>query len=520
MIRKITFKTSDTIVTRIFTSELQENSQNYSNTPDPIRDRKSSKRRKKRENLKRAKTFDNKKDSKTTKKRKRRTKAEITKFYEQQRDEKQIELMKYFEASTSNMAKFSEKIEASVESIKTSVEELRNLSPQNKIIIVSENFLCDKPVEKLLAETRGNVLDIKNEFVDSVNKLGIHKSSSMDTQEAEVKPKLSRKFLPPMLKYRMKEKAASEAMPPDTELSVIKVRNLFVDDIPDNKAELKEMMDIDHELTELLDEINKSDEFKPTASVDNSFISSEIESISKLHATNAWLATKQATWCVKQSKVLSKMLERTNLVSTYKCMAKNCSYTTISTRNFEKHLVCHETTVNVCKFQFYCPYCFFKGTSIKHLVTHYEIHIYDRYQCPYCFYRSSSEESCFEHVICHHDGYPTKIYECPLETSPFKMDMERLQRKRKQFVNPLHCSCKIIIICISIKQIIILPLLACNLNFFCCDKYQKHIEQHILHPFTKTMALRDAQFYQQKLMNNKVGQNECLFCNFGTDIRR
>lgn len=372
--------------------------------------------------------------------------------------------MKSFEASASKIAKISERIEASSENIKTRVEELYNMSHHNKII-VSDNLICDKPMETLLSQTREKAVDTKNDYADLVKQMEPHKYLSIKTQEtmsnqcyeqriflgddmidSDVKPRLSRKFIPPISKYRIKEKAALETEPADIELNVTNVRNLF-ETIPDDNAESKEMMDVDQELTELLDEISKSEEDKPPTSVINSLIpnSSEFEPILKFYAINAWLAGKQEKWCVKQSKILIKMLERENLVSTYKCMAKICSYTTISTRNFEKHLVYHETTLNVCNFLFYCPYCFFKGSSIKSLISHYEIHLYDRYQCSYCFYRSSNEESCFEHVKCHHKDYPTKIFECPLESSANGMDMERFQRKRKQFVCALHCSSKIII---------------------------------------------------------------------------
>lgn len=153
MIRKITFKTSDFVVTRIYTSEKQQIVQNSLNIPDSNQNREKRKKRKKRENFKGEKTFNVDKGYVATKKPKRRSKAEITQCYQPQRIEKQFELMKSFEASASKIAKISERIEASSENIKTRVEELYNMSHHNKII-VSDNLICDKPMETLLSQTR------------------------------------------------------------------------------------------------------------------------------------------------------------------------------------------------------------------------------------------------------------------------------------------------------------------------------------------------------------------------------
>lgn len=161
----------------------------------------------------------------------------------------------------------------------------------------------------------------------------------------------------------------------------------------------------------------------------------------KFHSINAWLAKTQSSWCFKYKSTLVKMLRKEGLISTYKCMAKRCSYTTISKENFRKHLEYHDTMSVTSEFVFLCPYCFFKGDSPDALMNHYEKHLFDKFQCGYCFYRSASDHSCWEHVKTHHQLESPIVYECPLENFVDNaMYRLKLEDKRRRNISPLACS--------------------------------------------------------------------------------
>lgn len=227
------------------------------------------------------------------------------------------------------------------------------------------------------------------------------------------------------------------------------------------------------------------------------------EHVTKFQLINAWLARKQSNWCFKNSDAFRKMKEKESLIATFKCMAKACSYTTISRKNFETHIRCHESSSNQLDFLYFCPYCFFKGSSAQSLLEHYtSSHNHDRFQCAFCFYRSVDSHTSWEHCATHHPELPRTIYECPLEPAPNNEKTKlRLQDNRRRFVLPLHCS-------------------SCSINFFLMDEYDSHIRQHISKTDVKGSVINsDFEAYEKRKLNNQIGRYECLFCEYGTNHR-
>lgn len=167
---------------------------------------------------------------------------------------------------------------------------------------------------------------------------------------------------------------------------------------------------------------------------------------SKFHLINPWLARQKPNHCSKDSQTLLKMLTRENLICTFKCMAKCCSYATISRKNFSKHLECHQKAESFTEFLYFCPYCLFEGESILDILEHYRDHAYEKFQCGKCFYRSVSHESCWEHFKSFHlkdSESETKIYECPLESGPInKGTLSLLKSLREENVKQIVCTCK------------------------------------------------------------------------------
>lgn len=246
-------------------------------------------------------------------------------------------------------------------------------------------------------------------------------------------------------------------------------------------------------------------EVSSIGSVPSAILRSPVETlVSKFQSINAWLAQKQSSWCQKNSVCLKTMLKKESLISTFKCMSQECSYTTTSVRNFQTHIRCHESSLNQLQYLYFCPYCFFNGSSAESLIQHYaSFHNHDRYQCGSCFYRSADAHSCWEHCTKFHSRLPPVVYECPLEPSPNNETTKlRLKNKRRQFVAPLFCT-------------------SCCLQFFLMDQYEEHFIQHtscVASDISDTV-LDDLREYKSKIANSKIGRFECLFCDYGTNQR-
>ena len=170
--------------------------------------------------------------------------------------------------------------------------------------------------------------------------------------------------------------------------------------------------------------------------------------LSKLHQINAWFAKTQKSWCVKHRSALSKMLMKNSLIATFKCMATYCSYTTIDAQNFKNHLIIHKYQQISAPQLFFCPYCFFRADSessnaessdpISKLIDHYtSYHNNDKYQCGLCFYRSADEQSTWEHLDECHSRDRKLIYETPLNK---KLVDERRLNRLSANIQALKCS--------------------------------------------------------------------------------
>ncbi|CRK99040.1 CLUMA_CG012069, isoform A [Clunio marinus] len=297
-----------------------------------------------------------------------------------------------------------------------------------------------------------------SEGLQNVETPTIERSSdddSDDDDEIKIKPEILKKFRPPISKYKQQEATSSS-------------------------------------------EVNNY--YEETATVTKS---EDPNTFSDFAQMNAWLARKKSDWCVKLSISLNKMLTKEGLIATHKCMVKCCSYTSISQKNFVKHLLCHEAN-GTKDFIYFCPYCFFNGKSSSQLMEHYNLHKFDKYQCGYCFYRSCEEQSCYEHHKMFHVEHPLKIYECPLETFMEKLTNEQayeLVQNRQQFIQPMTCS-------------------SCDLNFYLIDAYENHMEQHArLEIKSEENVVNDFTIYKKLQLEAVVGLFQCLFCTFGCEGR-
>lgn len=240
-----------------------------------------------------------------------------------------------------------------------------------------------------------------------------------DKKEAMHEAKVLRKFRPPISKYKVPPLDSTEDMAEDEILTAPVPMEVTEAEGVNECVEQFTIVEPDS-ILEIFENLTPSDV--------------------QFREINSWLARSYPNRSTKLPISFFKMLKTEALLSTYKCMVKFCSYTTISERNFQKHLNCHLAATSEIEFLFHCPYCCFNGTSTEALIVHYKSHQHDKYQCQYCFYRSCNQESCWEHVQKFHSP-PVIVYECPLEEKP-RDRIERLNRHRLNFVIPLKCSSK------------------------------------------------------------------------------
>lgn len=104
----------------------------------------------------------------------------------------------------------------------------------------------------------------------------------------------------------------------------------------------------------------------------------------------------ESTFAVKlKSKVVyEKMLQDDKLVHLFKCMGRDCSFTSSVEQAFNKHVRIHEETFEggqgdqQAKDFYKCAYCYNDCKGYKDLISHLtKMHTYCRYCCKYCFYR-------------------------------------------------------------------------------------------------------------------------------------
>lgn len=313
-------------------------------------------------------------------------------------------------------------------------ETLRKTSPQ--IFLVNQEVILKGNSKQHFQESE--VIDESEKRTDKIEMVSESQKFLYRTTQFDEKPKVLRKFVPEKSKYRKQYEASKE-------VKAGTVTKLGTESGKKTEATFKTEIEIKKEQPNIRDQIFEEGEEESSMS-HLAAIPNEPLPISKFHKINAWLARQQGNRCVKYSSTLHKMLTRESLISTFKCMAKFCSYATISKRNFNKHLDFHEKSGDSTEFLYFCPYCLFEGNSNSDLIDHYRDHDFDKFQCGYCFYRSASDESCWEHCKKHHcKNRQTEniVYECPLEFAPDnKATRSLLEINREKYVKKIHCPCK------------------------------------------------------------------------------
>lgn len=216
-----------------------------------------------------------------------------------------------------------------------------------------------------------------------------------------------------------------------------------------------------------------------------------------------WIETKASN---KKSPELVKAMQTNQaLCATYKCMSSLCSFFTIDVGIFQQHLSLHVQYTTLDKENFLlCSYCDFKGMSIEHLIKHFEVHIYDRYQCNYCFYRSCSDFNVLTHENNFHKGEAIVILEFPeRKARDMRSEMKDAVICRKKNVPPIIC-------------------VFCRGLFFPLKAFKRHLENHSEKSKAKcikccsTVTKMTLPDHLHQCLN--FGLYQCIYCVFGTNL--
>jgi len=108
---------------------------------------------------------------------------------------------------------------------------------------------------------------------------------------------------------------------------------------------------------------------------------------------------------LKSVEVYATMLTEPKLVHFYKCMGRNCSFTTDSLEDYCQHYLEHykkisEQNNTVSNNYDKCAYCYTSLNSWYKMKTHlWKNHSHCRYQCGYCFYRAIIPSYVRQHQV-------------------------------------------------------------------------------------------------------------------------
>ena len=114
---------------------------------------------------------------------------------------------------------------------------------------------------------------------------------------------------------------------------------------------------------------------------------------------------------LKNAAAYNEMLKSEKLRQLYKCMGRDCAYTTDDVENFQRHFEIHATTCDInnstVPYDFKkCAYCYSALGNWCQMEQHYEEkHAYCEFQCSYCFYRAISQSYVEIHQVRNFQEY-------------------------------------------------------------------------------------------------------------------
>lgn len=109
---------------------------------------------------------------------------------------------------------------------------------------------------------------------------------------------------------------------------------------------------------------------------------------------------------LKNATAYNEMLKPEKLRHIYKCMGRDCAYTTDYAEHFQRHFERHSITCDISSnslvpYDFKkCAYCYSALGNWQQMELHYEEkHAFCKFQCSYCFYRAISQSYVELHQV-------------------------------------------------------------------------------------------------------------------------
>lgn len=143
---------------------------------------------------------------------------------------------------------------------------------------------------------------------------------------------------------------------------------------------------------------------------------------------------------LKSPETFTTMLQPAKLRQFYKCMARNCSFSTDCQQSFGAHYRQHKDAVDRNKmvlttYDFQrCAYCTETLTSWNAMSEHLkDKHMYCQYQCSYCFYRALAQSYVELHQMTVHQDVRPAVLLGKRESPPIEVI------DRREFVIPFVC---------------------------------------------------------------------------------
>lgn len=148
----------------------------------------------------------------------------------------------------------------------------------------------------------------------------------------------------------------------------------------------------------------------------------------------------------KKEQVVVAMLSSKSLYDLYKCMARDCEYTTNDSAQFSKHQQDHKKSEQHDPTVYgRCPYCCFVANITSNLIMHIRHdHMLEGFACNFCFYRAITEFNVILHTRLHHknlkNGKILAIGSKPVLDKPGTVSWARLSMVK--FIHGITCACK------------------------------------------------------------------------------
>ncbi|CAL1673083.1 unnamed protein product [Lasius platythorax] len=207
---------------------------------------------------------------------------------------------------------------------------------------------------------------------------------------------------------------------------------------------------------------------------------------------------------LKSVDAYAAMMTETKLVHFFKCMGRDCHYTTDTISHYYQHYLQHceasKRNKSVPPHDYEkCPYCYMSLNSWISMKTHlWEKHSSCRYQCVYCFYRALTPSYVQQHQTTCHPG--SRFYF--LLGKLLKSIQKQEDINRRDYVKPFVC-----------KQ-------DCGKFFYVLDSFTMHLKEHQSSHLTCHLCNSTHETIKSLISHYKLhgySKYQCIYCLCGTE---